>query len=234
MSANTRKHIRRKQNVLSPGQLICRAGKWEQDLRNESDRGCALVTAEMLSEALESLIASRFVEAPAVCKRMLSEGMAPLGSIAARVNIALLLGLIGKEVHDVLHRIRTIRNVFAHEPTGLDFASREISEVCHGLPCGSDSGPMPRRRMTKRACAARRKFMSAANYCMSAIMTERWNVNRLSASITATSFSDTIDPASHVPNVSHHVARPAKKKRSKVATQIKGRSAKPHRVKSAK
>lgn len=213
MSPNARKHIRRKPKTLTPGELLVRAGKWARGLRSEPDRGCALVTAEMFSELLESVIANRFVDDPCICKRMLSDGMAPLGSFAARINIALLLGLIAKEVHAVLHSIREIRNAFAHEPTRITFGSKPISDVCHGLPNGFDPGPMPRRGVTKKARAARMRFMSAASYCMSAIMTERWNVTRLTPSIPAASFGETINPELHVPIQSDEGIKTAKNRR---------------------
>lgn len=56
-----------------------------------------------------------------------------LSTFAARVRMAMALGLVSRASFDDLSVIRDIRNAFAHEPPGLTFRDLRISRACRQL-----------------------------------------------------------------------------------------------------
>ena len=64
----------------------------------------------------------------------LFSGHGPLASFAAKIDFAFYLGLISKSDHAELHRIREIRNEFAHAlETDLSFESQLIAQQVANL-----------------------------------------------------------------------------------------------------
>jgi len=89
----------------------------------ESDRGCALVAAEFLSNELEMLIRSKFdreMAAVTMQDELLSHGMAPLSSIGLRAKVARCFGLIEQDVYEAIDAVRRIRNECGHCPRPID------------------------------------------------------------------------------------------------------------------
>lgn len=56
-----------------------------------------------------------------------------LGTLARRIALTWLLGLIDKKTKNDLDRIRRIRNVFAHRIHDLRFSHPQIAEICRKL-----------------------------------------------------------------------------------------------------
>ena len=57
----------------------------------------------------------------------------PLGSFAAKIDLAFLMELISKEAHRDLVIFKTIRNNFAHQLHALDFSAESIKKECDRL-----------------------------------------------------------------------------------------------------
>ncbi|WP_345295833.1 DUF4145 domain-containing protein [Luteimonas vadosa] len=83
----------------------------------------------------------------------------PLSSFSAKIDMARLLGLVTDAIWADLHRIREIRNTFAHDiahktdNSVLSFASPHISDQCLAILCvAKENLQDPRHRFT-RACA---------------------------------------------------------------------------------
>ena len=82
---------------------------------NERERVIAL--SAVLDAALAELIAKRLVNKPKEVKDFLGadgDGRAPAGSFGARIQLALLIGLIDPDTAQALRAIKSIRNVYAH------------------------------------------------------------------------------------------------------------------------
>ena len=62
-------------------------------------------------------------------KRFFSESGGVATSLAEKIYLAYVLGVIGPETRKDLTRIRQIRNVFAHAKRHLDFNMKEIVEL---------------------------------------------------------------------------------------------------------
>lgn len=56
--------------------------------------------------------------------------MMPIGTFSSRITLAYAIGLITSEEAKDLHRMREIRNRFAHRLNGLSFATQAIRDSC--------------------------------------------------------------------------------------------------------
>jgi DNA-binding MltR family transcriptional regulator len=105
-------------------------------LKQESDRGCALVAAEMLAGALEALLRKSMTEKGNVrkgCVQQLFSDFGPLGSFAAKTDLCLALQLIDEELFTALTTIRKVRNKFGHSSGPLTFEEQGISALIDNL-----------------------------------------------------------------------------------------------------
>ena len=115
-------------------------------LAAETDRGCALLAVALLDEELRSLIAQAFVGGEKLAKSLLSaEG--PVGTFAARIDLARAIGLISAPIHRDLHLLRRIRNEFGHSYNVITFDQQTIAARCRELHHVQESVPsLPRDR----------------------------------------------------------------------------------------
>jgi hypothetical protein len=102
-------------------------------LRRETDRGCALMTAEYLSNQLGELLRARFIDDAKAAAAVLDDPNGSLGTFSSRIEFAYLLGLIGPAARRELHLIREVRNDFAHDYKPLTFDTDPIANRCHEL-----------------------------------------------------------------------------------------------------
>lgn len=98
-------------------------------LRHHSDREAAVVGAALLDKGLELAISSRFV----VDNPLLYKAAGPLSTADGKLAIAAALGIIGAKQQSDIKGINQIRNVFAHSPEGLSFATTAIANRCQDL-----------------------------------------------------------------------------------------------------
>ena len=90
------------------------------------------MAAAYLDDRLKALIELRLVSDPKIARRAFDFN-GPLGSFSSRIDFAYLLGVIPKNARADLHKLRGIRNSFAHESGPLDFKDEVISQKCEGL-----------------------------------------------------------------------------------------------------
>ena len=97
----------------------------------QSDRACAIVSGAMLEAQLEKLLLKNLIEKP---PNELFSTYGPLSTFAAKIDMATAMGLISKSERSDLHRIRKIRNIFAHSlDEGLGFKTSSIQDEIKGL-----------------------------------------------------------------------------------------------------
>jgi DNA-binding MltR family transcriptional regulator len=105
-------------------------------ITSETDRGCALVVAEFLSDCFEQYI-RRTMEVRGATegdiRDFLTGSVAPLNNFSLRVKTAYWFGLIGKTTYEALESIREIRNQCAHRAGSIDFADAAITEYIRRL-----------------------------------------------------------------------------------------------------
>lgn len=101
-------------------------------LSEETDRGVALMAGSYLDETLARLFKSRFLEEKKLVKEVFSP-TGSLGTFSARIDLAYLIGFIGKNTYRDLHLIRKIRNEFGHTSQRINFESQSIKDKCKEL-----------------------------------------------------------------------------------------------------
>jgi DNA-binding MltR family transcriptional regulator len=97
--------------------------KLQASLLTESDRGCIIFGAALLSEGLEQLLKSFFRQGPEDEKFInpLFDGYAPLSTFSAKLQLAYALAILPRDLRDNIELIRRLRNDFAHESGPLTF-----------------------------------------------------------------------------------------------------------------
>jgi DNA-binding MltR family transcriptional regulator len=101
-------------------------------LRNETDRGCAMIVAAHLDDKLGQLLKSSMTQEDQKEIERFFKG--PLGSFATRIKLARYLNIISRQVREDLDTIPAIRNDFGHKLEFKDFNTESIKESLHGSP----------------------------------------------------------------------------------------------------
>jgi DNA-binding MltR family transcriptional regulator len=104
-----------------------------EELEQQTDRGAAIIGAAFVENLLRQAVESRLRGDTAIEKRAANRlfgTTGPLSPFSAKIDLGLLLGLYREEVRGDLHRIREVRNQFAHDEEPRDFAYPKISEHC--------------------------------------------------------------------------------------------------------
>ncbi len=104
-----------------------------EELEQQTDRGAAIIGAAFVESLLRQALESRLRLRTALEKRTargLFATMGPLSSFSAKIDLGVLLGLYPEAVQGDLHRLREVRNQFAHEHEPRDFRFPKISEIC--------------------------------------------------------------------------------------------------------
>ena len=107
-------------------------GEFHESLKQETDRGCALMIASFLDSKLEALLRSGFVDSTKIAGEILGIS-GPLGTFSARIDMSYLLGIVGPKIHRDLHLMRKIRNIFGHDYKLVSFNDQRISSRCKEL-----------------------------------------------------------------------------------------------------
>lgn len=94
------------------------------ELAGTNDRSIAVVAGALLETLIENLL--RKVLNPST-HNVLFNGYGPLSTFSAKIDVAFAIGVLSATEHADLHRIRRIRNEFAHELKPLSFS---VSPLC--------------------------------------------------------------------------------------------------------
>ena len=109
------------------------------ELQAETDRGLALVAAAVLDDKLRAVLIAFFVENTTASK-LLDSGNAPLGTLSARADACVALGLIDEFEHQEITLVRKVRNEFAHGLHGTTFQTEPIRGYCSSLQANLPEG----------------------------------------------------------------------------------------------
>ena len=104
------------------------------EFQSETDRAAAVLAAAYADELLKSLIEATFVDNSRYVKDLTRRG-GPISSFSARISLAYAIALISKNDAADLHRLREIRNDFAHRLHGITFASQTVSDRSREFRC---------------------------------------------------------------------------------------------------
>lgn len=120
-----------------------------EEMEATSDRAAAIVIASLVEDRLTSALQAAIADAPSI-KKDFFRSSGPLGSFAAKIDLALLLDLLTEDARNDLNTMRRIRNAFAHElkPTQFDTNDqiRQLAEnfvLIEKRMCSIDSEEAP-------------------------------------------------------------------------------------------
>ena len=112
------------------------------EFQDESDRAAAVLGPAMLDELVKELLNAIFVSRELAAK--LTGKMMPIGTFSARITLAQAIGLISDPEARDLHRMRDIRNKFAHQLHGLSFDTHSIRDSCGNFFLIEESRQIPK------------------------------------------------------------------------------------------
>jgi DNA-binding MltR family transcriptional regulator len=142
-------------------------------MRKESERGCALVGAAFIDDALGELLAAHFVD-DKITRRLLTYP-GPCSTLSARCDLAYCLGMFGRDIYMDVRGIIKIRNQFAHHRFGPGFEDEAIATSCRNL----NTIQQMRARGTDFACVgARTMFIMTAGAVILALDVAKYSVQR--------------------------------------------------------
>jgi DNA-binding MltR family transcriptional regulator len=108
------------------------------DLLNDQPRGCVLVAAAALDDALGKMLEAYFRKQALVAGKRLDkfihellkkQPMPPVGSFAIRTKLAYVLGLLDDQIVAGLDAIRNMRNEAAHLSRRFSFRDRDLRSI---------------------------------------------------------------------------------------------------------
>jgi DNA-binding MltR family transcriptional regulator len=100
-----------------------------KDFRTQTDRGVAIMAVSLLEQMLEIVLTLRMMPLTNKSYAVMFGTMAPLSSFAAKIEMALTLGVISENFYYQLHALRKVRNTFAHRIEALTFDHPEIRKA---------------------------------------------------------------------------------------------------------
>lgn len=113
----------------TPSKTFTHILDFQKIIRDETDRGTALMSAAYIDEQLKGLLLSYFIDDINVTKGLLSSS-GPIGSFSARIELSYSLGLIANNIKKDLNLLRKIRNDFAHLSTPMTFETDSVKSRC--------------------------------------------------------------------------------------------------------
>lgn len=96
------------------------------EIFKQSDRASAVVSGGILEEILKRMLMAFLIPHPSA--QRLFDGLSPISTFSAKIEMSYHLGLIGKNEYDDLKLIKNIRNDFAHSIKGINFDSESIKD----------------------------------------------------------------------------------------------------------
>jgi hypothetical protein len=105
------------------------------DIESSPDRAAGIVAAAFVEDRVAEAIKSRLHSDKALIDYMF-RGSGPLGSFAAKIDLAFSMGLCSKDMWKDLTAIRKIRNEFAHNVLVASFETDRIRDLANNLTIG--------------------------------------------------------------------------------------------------
>src|SRR3972149_5035504 len=98
-----------------------------KELDGESDRASAIVGSSFLDHLLSSILRKAMIDHKNIDRMF--QGYGPLSSFYVKIDMVFFLGLLPhEEIYEDLHKVRDIRNDFAHGHKELSFSEQSIKD----------------------------------------------------------------------------------------------------------
>jgi hypothetical protein len=127
-----------------------------REMDSPDNRTSAIVAAAFIENNLALAIMARFRQLQLAEHKDIFENRGVLADFMCKIDIGFALDIYGPFVRDDLHRIRSIRNKFAHYLEIRDFDHPEVASLCDNLNARRflDSLTRPKGRTTPTRKAA--------------------------------------------------------------------------------
>ena len=181
----------------APGPDFDAVTRLQAELKAESPRGVALVSAAMLEEALRELLMAFLVPNASSSDTLLDGPNSPLGTFSAKIDGAYRLGLVSHSFCRDLHVIRRLRNDVAHQPKGFQFEDPAPKQrvlalsKSHGLFVRS-----PKWMERQGQLALQEQFVEAASWMLFFLAAERERIKPLAPRHQEFGYVSTLDGSS--------------------------------------
>src|SRR3954451_5341598 len=93
------------------------------------DRSAGILAGAFIQDRLVMAIKARMINDKTVYG-LVFKGNGPLANFSSQIDIAYLLGILNEYIREHMHRIREIRNRFAHRLEAHSFDTQIISDLC--------------------------------------------------------------------------------------------------------
>jgi len=98
-----------------------------ENIYDQPDRSAAIVGSAIIEALLENIIIKQLrCKDPGLIGQLFNN-RGPLSDFHSKILVATAIGMITPQVGDELHRIKAIRNVFAHAKADVTFETPEIA-----------------------------------------------------------------------------------------------------------
>jgi hypothetical protein len=97
-------------------------------LKSESIRGSVIVAAAIHDDMLRQILSKRFIPCESKSDYLFDGANAPIGNMAARIDIAYRTACISTKMRDSLHIVRKLRNEFAHLSKPINFEDQSVQD----------------------------------------------------------------------------------------------------------
>jgi hypothetical protein len=104
-----------------------------EEFKSESDRACVILSSAMLDQTLANLLKKHLAPIATSKDGFIEEPSGPIYSFSARIDLAHRVGLISTKFCRDLHKIRDIRNDFAHDIAGCSFKNPSVCDKVNAI-----------------------------------------------------------------------------------------------------
>ena len=110
----------------------------DEETAGSSDRALAIVSASLTDFVLEQIFRNHFIRGKDTkADRGEVDGLfranGPLSTASSKISLSFRLGLVTRKEHDLLDKLRKIRNEFAHSPFSVAFTTSPIKDVLSSI-----------------------------------------------------------------------------------------------------
>jgi DNA-binding MltR family transcriptional regulator len=106
--------------------------QWGNNMTSADDHALVIIGVSRIEHALGELLKSSFVHNEELAKKILEQSDCA-GNFSVRIDLCHAMGEISAEVAAELHRLRRIRNKFAHDWSKLSLDSPPVSDMVRNL-----------------------------------------------------------------------------------------------------
>lgn len=103
-----------------------------EEIDRQEDRAAAIIAGAYLEDFVADAIKTRLLSDEQVINDFFN-GMGPLATFSAKIEMAYLLNVTTKECRQVMHIVRKVRNEFAHNLSPVTFETPRIKDMCRHL-----------------------------------------------------------------------------------------------------